>query len=108
MHCLIRFVVEATSLKPCVLHGFRNLLKVKKTTFGVRFGSVLDPPEPKTMYFTMFFNDFTRFVFVLQKYRKRLRGSGSMGQVGARVASLGPDSTDHNTPSRTDDRNTFA
>ena len=31
-----------------------------------------------------------------------------MSQVGSRVASLGPASTDHSTPSRTDDRTTFA
>ena len=29
-----------------------------------------------------------------------------MGQVESRVASLGPDSTDHSTPIRTDDRKT--
>ena len=28
-------------------------------------------------------------------------------QVGPRVPSHGPDNTDHNTPSRTDDRKTF-
>ena len=38
-----------------------------KNTFGARVGLILDSPEPKTLYFTMFFNDFTRFVFEAQK-----------------------------------------
>ena len=46
--------------------------------------------------------------FLGSKKGKKSLGAGQMGQVGARVTSHGPDSTDHNTPSRTDDRKTFA
>ena len=79
--CLLaRFLDEGWCLKPTVLQGFCTSFKVKKTVFGVRL--ILASPEPKTLYYTMCFDEFTRFVFVLQKYRKQLRGLGRWVKLG--------------------------
>ena len=91
----------------CFTRFLQDFESKKKTTFGARFSSILDPPEPKNLYFTMFFDDFTKFHKVQNKKEKTAPGAGSMCQDGPRVPSLGPDSTDHNTPSRTNDRKTF-
>ena len=51
----------------CFTRFLQDFESNKKTIFGARVGSILDSPEPKTLYFIMFFNDFTRFVFEAQE-----------------------------------------
>ena len=57
----------------CFTRFLQDFESKKKTTFGVPVGLFLDSPEPKTLYFTMLFDDFTRFVFELQKLRNQPR-----------------------------------
>ena len=56
----------------CFTRFLQDFENQKKTIFGARFGLILESPEPKTFYFKMFFDDFTRFVFEAQKYGKQL------------------------------------
>ena len=49
----------------CFTRFLQDFENNQKTTFGTRFGSTLDPPEPKDLSFILVFDDFTRFVFGL-------------------------------------------
>ena len=66
-----------------------------KCTFWLHFGSILEPHVPKTIFFTMNFNDFRGVVFESQKWPKRSRRLVKMGQDSP---VLVPDSTSHTSP----------
>ena len=70
-------------------------------------GTLQQAHVAKTIVFTMVSVDFRGVAFAPQKWSKCSRRWATIKQDGLRVTSHGPDSTDHNTPSRTDDRKTF-
>ena len=49
---LERVVDEAGYPETLYFAKWFKILGIKKWTLGVMFGSILDPPEPKTLYFT--------------------------------------------------------
>ena len=91
----------------CFTWFLQDFESKKKTPFGARVGSILEPPEPKTLYFTMLLT-ILQGLFLGSKKEKTAQGAPSMGRDGFKSPSHGPDSTDQNTPNRTDDRRTFA
>ena len=58
---------------------------------------MLDPPEPKTLFFARSLEDFTRFVFEAQKCLRQPRGPPKMAPESPVMA---PDSTPRQTPIR--------
>ena len=97
--CLVRFLNDEGY--PETLYCtklFKYFRDHKKCTLGAHFGSILNPPEPKTMYVTCFFYDFTRFAFEPQKWRKQLSGQSRWSKLGQESPVLVPDSTDHTHP----------
>ena len=53
--------------KPCVLHGFCMIFRVKKGHVGADLGTFQQAHVAKTIVFTMFFVDFRGVAFAPQK-----------------------------------------
>ena len=70
----------------------------KKTVCWLHFGSVWEAHVPKTIFFTMHFNDFRGVVFLLAKIG--INGAEEV-KMASSPAVMVPDSTGHSTPIRT-------
>ena len=84
------FMLACVAPNPIFCNEFVRFYYSKKTTFWVRFGSILDPHVPRTLFFTMNFNDFTRFVFERQRSLKRPRGPPRWLQVAPSWSQIVP------------------
>ena len=81
--------------KPFLLQGIRMIFTLKKCTCWLHVGSIWEPRVPKTLLFTMNFNDVRGVVFEPQNEPKRSRRFVKLGQESP---VLVPDSTSHTSP----------
>ena len=65
-----------------------DLCTQKKCTFWLHFGSIWDPHVPKTLLFTMNFNDFRGVVFEVPNEPKQSLRLRKLGQVGAVLVQI--------------------
>ena len=87
------------SLKPYICIRFLIYFKSqKKTTFGARFGSFLDPVEPKILYFILFLKILQGFAFEPQKRENCSPTRQDWVKMASESPVMVPYSTDHTHP----------